>query len=86
MKIRSKKPNQEKQDGTKACPECKGNIFHEDHIHSEVSCASCGLVLVAPPCYGFVFPGFQVLPRSRSCCMHVKTPMGFCSLYVKYMI
>lgn len=42
----------------KYCPECNSTIFREDIIHAEVYCLKCGLVLVAPPKTGLVFPGF----------------------------
>lgn len=51
------------QDNTKktkpACPECNNTVLIEDFIRCELYCKHCGLVLVAPPCYGLVFPGVK---------------------------
>ena len=43
------------------CPECRGTIFIKDNSHDEVYCATCGLVLVAPPVCNIVYPGFHIL-------------------------
>lgn len=47
------------------CPECAGNIFHEDTRKQEISCRQCGLVLIAPFVQGLVFPGYKVVPRKK---------------------
>ena len=50
------------QDNTKkktriCCPECHNTVLINDLLHDELYCKHCGLVLVAPPCYGLIFPG-----------------------------
>ena len=45
----------------RVCPECRGTIFRKDNCHDEVYCATCGLVLVAPPVCNIVYPGFHIL-------------------------
>lgn len=44
-----------------ACPECKSTKLKEDKIHGETYCARCGLVLIAPPVHGLVFPGLKLI-------------------------
>jgi ribosomal protein S27E len=52
------------------CPECHGTTFSEDHIHAEIYCQQCGLVLRAPPHAGLVFPGvLRVSRRMWERCM-----------------
>ena len=40
----------------KHCPECKSDFIVKDKTHAEVSCGSCGLVLLGPPTHGIVYP------------------------------
>ncbi|WP_409988254.1 TFIIB-type zinc ribbon-containing protein [Methanosphaera sp. ISO3-F5] len=54
------------------CPECNGNIFHEDTYRGETSCRQCGLVLVAPLVNGFVFPGFRVVPQQKKIIISIR--------------
>ena len=45
----------------KLCPECGEKTFKYDQIHQETYCASCGLILIAPPTAGIIFPGYLVI-------------------------
>lgn len=56
----------------KQCPECKHNIFDEDHRKMEVCCRTCGLVLVAPPHHSFEPAGFYSCPAQRRLRVHSK--------------
>lgn len=49
----------------KVCPECFKMNFKTDVIHAEVYCRNCGLVIIAPPQCGVVFPGYKVISSKR---------------------
>lgn len=41
------------------CPECMGHTFRYDPQRKEISCISCGLVILAPPEYAIIYPNFS---------------------------
>lgn len=57
MKSKNNKPKKI----IKLCPECGEKTFKYDPIHQETYCAKCGLILIAPPIAGIIFPGYMLI-------------------------
>lgn len=45
----------------KMCPECHSTKFQKDIRHQETYCSNCGLILIAPPEFGIIFPGYMLI-------------------------
>lgn len=43
------------------CPECHSTKFQKDIKHQETYCSNCGLILIAPPEFGIIFPGYMLI-------------------------
>lgn len=57
--MKNKKTN--KKNIIKLCPECGEKKFKYDPVHQETYCANCGLILIAPPISGIIFPGYMII-------------------------
>lgn len=70
----------------KLCPECKGNLFEHNNSKQEITCRKCGLVLYAPACSGFVFPGYYLFPRHHKRKIIVDSPLFATNLVINVLI
>lgn len=45
----------------KICPECNSCNLDHDHVHKEVYCKKCGLVIIAPPTLNITTDGYKFI-------------------------